>query len=299
MSGTMRTQLQNFVLELDGKLAGRLFSVDGGTVRTQIIDEPIGLHNERIKHTSQFDLQPLVLICGTGMSQVFYKWIAGAFDGRGQQRMSGAVILLDQNSKPRARREFYNAIVVEVVLPALDSSQKDSAYMQVTIQPEQGRTDSTSETVDLGVYAARLAKNWYINGFRFQIEGLVTDSQHVTHIDSIDLKQGMKKMYTGQDRFPQIEPTKVEFPNINFEVPATHGEGFLKWYNESVKGNGTSVQPRSGSIEFLAPGSNTPYFGLGLNGVGPFSLQRQGANALRIGLYCDSMTFRAGSAAIK
>jgi len=149
------------------------------------------------------------------------------------------------------------------------------------------------------VYAARLAKNWYINSFRFQIDGLQSDSQHVTHVDSIQLKQGVKTLYIGPSRLPQIEPTKIEFPNVSIELPTINGDGFVKWYNESVIGNGASSQTRQGSIEFLAPGSGTSYFGLGLNSVGPLSLQRQGAQTLKIGMYCEGMTFRAGPAAIK
>ena len=36
--------------------------------------------------------------------------------------------------------------------------------------------------------------------------------EYTNKIESFTIKQGIKQLYTGAERFPQIEPTKIEFP---------------------------------------------------------------------------------------
>ena len=96
-------------------------------------------------------------------------------------------------------------------------------------------------------------KMWLCSGFRFKIDG-VDDLDGVNKIDSFTIKQGVKQFYMGQDRFPQIEPTKIEFPNITGTIAQGNAAGLQQWYKQTVaNGIADPKAQRSGSLEFLAP----------------------------------------------
>jgi hypothetical protein len=112
--------------------------------------------------------------------------------------------------------------------------------------------------------------------------------------------------YQGESRYPEIEATKIEYSNLVVRLPDTFADGFLKWHDEFIiDGRSDSSNEKSGTLEFFAPNSDKPYFGINLGGLGMISLA-MGKSALRtktggpvtVQMYCETMKFYAGAAAI-
>lgn len=297
MAMALQTKPQPYLLELDGRLAGRFFTSTGGGVTADVVVKNVGSGQFSHKY---LDAVHIGIECGTGMSRAFYDWVGSSFGGA-TVRKTGAVITLDQASKPAARLDFYNALVVSLVLPGLDRSATAGATMAVTLKAEQTSWQKSGGTLDLGVYASSLPKAWNISAFRIQIDGLNTDCTHVTRISPLTLGMKTKTDSFGSERNPTLAPGAVEFSNIALELPGTSAEGFTKWHQDSVvKGNPST---RNGSVEFFAPGSSTPYFSVKLNGLGIYKLSSRGpsktALPVTVSLYCEQMSFSAGAAAMK
>src|SRR5262249_7687835 len=104
-------------------------------------------------------------------------------------------------------------------------------------------------------------------------------------------------LHVGEDRFVQLEPTKLDFENLVIEVPKMFADGFLKWRDETS--NATKpVLGRKATIEYRAPGSDTSYFGGDLTGMTIVSASMV-ENRLKAILAFDGMSFRVGGAAIR
>jgi len=285
---------QRFLVELEGRLSGRMFSVEGGFAKGQVVSDG-GYISRGVRETIEID--PFVCRFGTGMSRAFYEWIGEALGTRTNLRRSGSVIELDHHNKLVRQREFFDALVKEVVFPELDTSSTQEAVIKVVVLPERVK-DKTEGVKDLGVYASRLPKAWSVNHFRMQIDGLSTDCAHITKIKGLAVKQGIKKSYTGEDRFPTTVPTKLEFPDITIELPLAYGKEFMKWHADAIDMKKAYAQEKTGSIEFLAPGSANAYFVLELNGLVIVS-QAETASLLRVRLTYQSLKMSAGGGAVK
>ena len=116
-------------------------------------------------------------------------------------------------------------------------------------------------------------KAWLCSGFRLNIDN-VDSTQYVNKIDSFTIKQGVKAFYTGTDRFPQIEPTKIEFPNISGTIAQGYSAGMQTWYEQCVaNGIADPKSVKQGSLEMLAPDRSTVLFRLILKDCGLLSLK--------------------------
>ena len=295
---------QNYLLEIDGKPAGRFFAFTGGTIQADVILESAGADNIRHKHISSVKYQDMVLSCGTGMSRGFYEWLGATFGGSAS-RKNGAVVALDQRQAPTARLEFMHALVSSLILPKLDKSANEAAFMTVKISPEVTRSTGAEASAKPGVYISSLPKAWNISDFRLRIDGLETDCAHVTKIDSLSLGQKVAEDYIGASRDAQKEAGSLEYSDLVIRLPEMYASGFFKWLDDFVaKGNNSPQFEKKGTLEFFAPHSSKAYFGIQFGGLGIREIA--GSSALRtktslpvaVGMYCESMNFYAGPSAI-
>ena len=285
---------QRFVLELEGQLAGRMFSVHGGQVTSEVMGEPLSSSVNRVKSTGQIDFEPLVMYFGTGMSQIFYKWINSGV-ARTDVRRNGSVIQLDNHSRMVHRRAFYHALVKDVVFPDLNKSSTKEAMVRVVVQPEWTIT-STEVPKHLGVYASSLPKAWSVNHFRMEIDGLSMDSHHISKIEGLSLRQSIKKFHTTKQKFPEIDLGRQEFANITIEVPMANAKEFLLWQGSDLRQH--SLGAKVGRIRFIAPGSRSAFFTLTLYDLDIVSISKAPA-AYWIELTFRSMSMEAGASAMK
>jgi hypothetical protein len=257
----------HFELLIDGlRSTAFLKSVDGGFVRQSLVDEPIGPYNMRVKHTSTVDIEPLAIDFGLADANSVLKWIQSSW-ARSWCRRSGQITHGDFNHKATFEHHFYNALITETTFPALDGASKDAAYLKLKFQPEKVVVNKVNGQPLKGAISPK-QKMWACSGFRLNLEH-IKGLEYTNKIESFTIKQGVKKFYTGNDRFPQIEPTKIDFPNILGTISEQYAGGLLDWYNKTViDGQNDPSAQTSGSIDFLAPTRDKVLFRINLYEVG-------------------------------
>lgn len=261
----------HFELAIDGhKSTAYVKSVEGGHVRASTIEEPIGPENHRIKHTSVVDIEPFTVDCGmSGLGDVL-RWIQASWRKKFDRR-NGQITHANFDLKRTFEHEFFDALICETTFPTLDGGAKEAAYMKVKIQPERIKsTKNNAAPVQSNVGAKQ--KMWTPSSFRFNIDG-IDEMRYTNKLESFTVKQGVKKLYTGEDRFPQIEPTKLEIPNLVGTIALEYADKLLEWHEQAImKGQRDDKSQKSGSLEYLAPDKKTVLFEVSFYGVGIHNL---------------------------
>lgn len=276
----------NFELTIDDeskKTTAYLKSVDGGFIKAEIVDESVGAAIHHVKHTSLASIEPFSIEFGLAGAKAVLKWIQASWN-REFSRRNGQVTHADFNLKQTFIHEFSDALIMETTFPALDGGSKDAAYLKVKFQPERVNTQTKAGSNINDQNVPGRQKAWLCSGFRLKIDN-VADTEFANKIESFTIKQGIKGHYSGADRFPQIEPTKIEFPNIVGTIAAAKGGGMQTWYEQCVaNGMSDDKSVKQGALEFLAPDKATVLFRITLHDVGLLSyrLMQSTANSDQI-----------------
>jgi len=293
----------HFELQLDGHpTTAYLKSVDGGYVKASLVDEPVGPENLRIKHTSTVDIDPFTVEFGISAANDVLKWIQGSWRKEWSRR-NGQITHANFDLKKTFEHEFFEALITETTFPALDGASKDAAYIKIKVQPEKVITKKTPPGAQLVPTLGSKQKLWMCSGFRLSIDG-VDGMEYANKIDSFTIKQGVKKFYVGEERFPQIEPTKIEFPHITGTIAAQYADGLLDWYHKYVvQGQADTKAQKTGSLEFLSPDRKSTLFRINLKevGISSLSMMQSTANAdqikrMKFELYVGNMDLDGGGA---
>ena len=267
MSDSKSYTAGHFELAIDGHPStAYLKTVDGGYVRASLMDEPIGPENMRIKHTSTVDIEPFSLDFGISGASDVLKWIRDSWKKQFSRR-NGQITHANFDLNQTFTHEFGDALITETTFPTLDGASKEAAYLKLKFQPESVITKKQ----DGGRVQSNIGskqKMWMCSGFRLMIDG-IDGVEYTNKIESFTIKQSIKKFYTGADRFPTVEPTKIEFPNINGTIGLGYADSLIAWYQKYVvDGQADTSAQKTGSIEFLSPDRASVIFRLNLYEVG-------------------------------
>lgn len=286
-----------FILELEGKTAGRCFAVRGGRVK-HLIDDT----NHPRASAVTVRHEDIVLTCGTSMSREFYNW-AGSVNGS-SLRKHGAIIALDERQMPAARLEFQAAFVRSLVLPALDNTSTDEAVLTLTISSQVVSHKGATGSSHRGAHGATHQKPWLCSNFRLSIDGLENECMHVSKIGSLRLGPVKARHVShGANRLTQSELIGADSSDLTISLPSKDSDAFRRWFDESIRPVGEAPSTRkAGTLTYLAPDSIGEYFVVkfsalqihALNGGAPASAKS--ALPVTITMDCDSMTFHAPAA---
>lgn len=252
----------HFELALDGQPSpAYVRSVDGGFAQVAVLDEPFGAHWAHAKHAATADIEPLAIELGLAGARDVLRWIQASWRRDAATRRSGQVTHATFDLQPTLEHEIFDALVVETTFPALDGASKEAAYLKVKVQPERVAVR------EVGGLGRRLApgatpaqKRWIPSAFRLALDG-VPGLEATGKLDAFAIKQGVKKLYVGGERFPQIEPTKLEFPALTGQLALAHASGLLAW--QAAPGVHTS-----GALELLTPDRREVLLRIALHEVG-------------------------------
>jgi hypothetical protein len=271
----------HFELAIDGhKSTAFLKSVDGGWSKASVVDEPVGSSNNRVKHVSTVEIDPISIELGMANANDVLQWIQGSWN-RQWDRRSGVITHANFDLNETYEHEFYDALVAETTIPLLDGASKDSGYIKCKIQPERVLTKKLPGVkraiAPIGLKTKQ--KLWTTSAFRFNLD-TIDEMAYTNKIESFTITQSIKKMFTGQDRFPQIEPTGIKFPNLTGTISLAYADKLLKWHDDYVnKGKKDHGAQKSGSIEFLTPDRKQTLFQINLFEVGISAVSIQQATA--------------------
>ena len=286
----------HFALELDGaEEVGMFRSIEGGGIKAEVLTYQHGNSHERWHQLGKPKFEDIKLQVGMAMSHPFYQWIKDFIDKK-PARKSGAIIAADFHYKERARREFKEALIREIVFPKLDGSDKSAAYMtiglaveEIVFKPGEGKELKT------GNYNSQ--KLWTSCNFRFKLDGFESACARVSKVDSFTLKQEIAE-YNHGDKFRGTVkcPTRVEFPQISFYVPEADADPFFVHFTK--RGINGEVPGRlNGELQtYDSEGHNL--FTLSFTGADIANVQPDKSDAssedvkqVKIDLYTEAMTF--------
>lgn len=277
----------NFLFRLDDNHDGGaayLKSVAGGMVRGAVLEEQAGPAATQFKHLGAVEIEPIQLEIGMAMSKPLLDWIAGSWKKK-FSRQSGSIIHADFNLNCRMEQWFEDALIAETKFPTLDGAAREPAYLGVTLNPERvevKRGDGHKVRGEVG----KNQKLWLPSNFALTITGI--DCTHVTRIDSFTVTQNIKPLYTGLGRFPELEPTGLDFSNITVYLAVAHADDFLRWYEDFIVDGGRDTShERDGYIEFLGPDNKTVLFTVYLNrlGIHRLTVEKSEANTEQLKRY--------------
>lgn len=259
----------HFGLELDGnhKTVGLFRSIEGGGVQAEVMTYQYGEHTDVWRQLGKPKYEDFKIQVGMAMSEPFYVWMSDFFKGE-PTRKNGAIIAADFYYAERARREFSEALISAIDFPKLDGSDKNAAYMTVTVAPEKmvfKPGDGQKLKLEIDDKAAKL---WTACNFRFAIDGLDAHMKRVTKIDGFSIKQKIIE-YHHSERLEAVKlPSRVEWPNLTFYVPEVDSAGIIKEFMTHAADGAAQKSPeqRNGHIETF-DNSGKSLFNILLKGV--------------------------------
>ena len=289
-----------FGLTIDGaKVSAYIRSVEGGFPKGQDIVEPVGPDNLRVKHLGPREIDPFQIEIGLSGSKNVLQWISDSWN-RKFSRRGGQVTHADFNMFGKFEHEFTDALISEVSFPALDGGSKEPGYIKFKFLPEamKSKVTATPRIAEIGAPEQKMYNNKF---FRMRLDGI--DCENVNRIESFTIKQGIKPLHIGREMFPQIEPTKIEFPDIKFDIALEFAGPIKDWFDKMVKDGGRDPSlEKTGTIEYLNPALQTVFtIKLMQVGVKSFTVvkseaqQSKGIKRARTELYVGAMSLEPGT----
>jgi len=285
----------SYLLKLDGKACGFLKSVEGGEATAEVVRIPGPAGDDDPKRLGPTRFRPLMLQLDLSMAQPVYEWIAASWRAN-PPRKNGSVVMLDRGLEAKSERQFFDAIVTETTIPALDASSRDPAFLAVQLNP--ARTSFGPASGKAGSAAGRPEqKLWLPSNFRLAIDGL--DCSKVAKIDAFVVKQSAADDSVGRDR-GEPSTLRVRFPDLRISLSESSAQSWVDWHKSFViDGNSGRGEQRDGSLLLLAPDLQSQLARIELVGLGIFSLVSDkaevGADQIRrmtASLYCTRMAIK-------
>jgi hypothetical protein len=274
-----------FSVALDGASVGWVTPPQGGEAFADVVTEKLGGDHIAHKHIANVKYNEFSLGAAVGTSKGFYNWIKASFD-RSYLRKNGSVVAADFNFKAVASANFFDALVTEITIPALDATAKDPAYMVLKAAPTATRFQPPS-----GQPAGNPPPKPPPLNFKLTIDGL--DTSRVSKIESFTVKQSVATDDAGT---PSVE---LDIPDLSIWVDADPKATWPAWEDDFlIKGNNDQTHERSGSLSFLDQKSSE-LFRLSFSNLGVF---RGTPSATPDGypvkweLYCEDMGMAFGDA---
>jgi len=294
----------NHFVTLGGEKCGFVKSIEGGAITAEVINEPAGQNSFVKKHIGQPKYEEFTLQVGFSMNKALYNWIQQAWS-MNYKRMDGSIVALDYQLNPVSERQFYQALITETTIPAVDASSKEPAYIAVRFAPTHTRAVKPSGSkADYGQYGKAEQKLWLPSSFKLEIPGL--DCTKVSKIDSFTVKQTAVTDDIGEARDYMKEPGKLEFPNLKITLAEASAQAWFAWHEDFViQGNNDETREKSGTLSFLSPNRQDVLAQIKFYNMGIFRIQAEKAEAnadpikrVQAELYVERMEFLLGPAAV-
>jgi hypothetical protein len=283
-----------FGLSIDGaKVSAYIKAVEGGFVKANVTDEAIGSDLLHVKHLSTREIEPLSVELGLSGCKSVLTWIQDSWKKQFSRR-DGQVAHGDFNMYGMFEHSFRSALIMETAFPTLDGSSKEPGYLKVKFQPEAIDIKKVKTSRILAEVSPN-QKMWLNSSFRMRIDGV--DMSKVNKIDGWTIKQGVRPLYYGRDLLPELEPTKIEFPDVSAHMALEHAGPLMAWYEEMAR-NGDKAE-KTGAIEFLTPDRKTTIFSVELAQVGIRNFTISRSEAMQDAIKRCKADFYVGAMEIK
>ncbi len=224
-------------------------SVEGGHTKGNIVEEQHGASVLKFHHLSTVEVEPITVELGLGASKDILTWIADTWQ-HNFVRHSGSILHAPYSGKTAFSQTYTDALLEEATIPDVDANSNDAAFLKFKVQPYTV-DNKDGDGAQLQGNEESKQKLWLKSNFTLSVDGF--DCSHVTKVDALTVKQKLKALHTGRDRFPVWEAVGVELPKLTFEIPLSHASDFLAWHKDYVIDGkvDTEQSKRDGALTFM------------------------------------------------
>lgn len=278
-----RASTADWVLSVGGNVVGSVGSVEGGSIRSEVVEVPVGAGNVVRKRIGSVQYEPFVLRVGLGLGKGMFEWIAATID---RQVLRKDVILhqVDLESRRETDRlELRDCLLTSVKLPQLGPAEKGTGWIELTIAPEDVKRH-TGSAAQVG--SKQTPDPLSPSTARLEISGIGPVSG-MTSLAAWTFARGVK---TGEEHGGRM-PTKTDLGNLLLTLGAGTA-GFDDWVDKSMV-KGEREGERTAVLTVSSKGGRK--LELSFSGVGIFSAEqiaRAGGGGRRYGLFVEAAKLR-------
>ena len=228
----------HFALQLDGIVVGTLRSIDGGSVKTEVVNYQAGDSGEIWRQLAKPKYENFKIVTALSGRKELWAWMNQFISGDGQ-RKNGALIAADYNYKEKAKRTFTDALIEAIDFPKFDANDKNPANVTITINPEKIKYER-GDGHKLDERDPSIAEQQHVNAcnFEFTYDGVPADTcARVTKVDGFSLKCKIVEYHYGTRLEPAKQAGKIEYPNLVFYLPEVDAQPFLELHMKTVAGD--------------------------------------------------------------
>lgn len=250
----------HFELQIDGHTTtSYLKTVDGGWPKSTTADSPTSTTTQHFKQNTVWEIDPISLEFGLAGAGEVLAWIQSSWNNEPSSR-NGQISHADFNMNVTYEHEFSNALITETTFPSLDGAAKEAGYLKCKLQPERVAVTKGGGGKKASGRMASKQKMWLPSSFRINIDG-IDEAQFINKVESFTIKQNVKKLHVGTERFPHIIPTSIAFPNLVCTIAEGYAGKLFDWHRDvAIKGSTEKKGQKTGSIEFLSPDKSQTLF---------------------------------------
>ncbi len=240
---TRTTTTSNLAIELDGKLAASVSSLQLPGYRVEQVVVPTG-PNSSARLGANVDITPLDAAFNVTQADALTEWALSLPRGQGAQPLDGAALVLDFNNKLTRRVEWTQALVTELRLPELDATSKAAFSLGLTWLPSTVTYAKASGAVVTLPTGSKAKKPLMLSNFR--VSGLPFDGKFVSRISLPTVTATLAAQKPGY--------AQVNLGEVALVMGSASRDNALAWVQQVVAdGKIADKEYLSLSIELLDP----------------------------------------------
>jgi hypothetical protein len=226
----------NFSFQLDGIDCGMIQKIEGGNISAEVVNLANSSGYWNYKHLGPIKIADFKLQMAGIQGGPVYDWIKAALDMNHLYK-AGGIYAYDFNQKCKSIREFQNALLTEIGLPACDGGAKEPGYLSLSFAAESVSTKPGDDSHSPG--AVNMNQKG-LNGanFRLTIDKVKDKVKRIAKVDALTVKMGVQRDDIGDARVMEMVPGKIDFPNLVCHVAEIDADPWYAWHEDFVvKGN--------------------------------------------------------------
>jgi hypothetical protein len=228
----------------------------------------------------------------TGLNNKLIEIIKRAWKGD-NAKLNGSFVTTDDRLNSTYEDIFLDSLLTETTISECDGASKEGASFGFKIKPALTHTQK-GDGRQLSIPKNQLQKSTLLkSNFRFELGKL--PCSRIVKIDAFTVTTKLNSESKGANRYVEMTPTAVEFPNLHLTISSVDLQAWLDWHKQCViDGKNNPANEHDGRLVFLDRNLKDEIFSINLKGVGIFSLKRKLETAdklttFRVGLYCETM----------
>lgn len=262
-----------FQLVIDGAEVGIIQKAGGGSVKAEVAKYAQSTEYLPKNHLGNLTYEDINVQCGLSMGKVFQDWVKASLDSA-HQRKGGSIQVADFDRSVKQEREFTNALITEVGIPAADAAAKDAAYLTVKWAPETIRFKKGSGE-KITKPSNTKQTQFKQENFVFALDGCEPASKQTSKVEGFTFKQTVSRDNIGAMRDYEVIPGALEMPNLKFTFSESCIDEVAAWHEEFVINGINDVSKERGFVlQFMDQARKNVLLELTGTGVGIFNLSR-------------------------